>query len=263
MRAFLGLSLLLTGTASPALGQAEALPYRGPHPLDLDGHWHEEGAVHVHATLPVGLGPFARIDGVMVFLADPVAYGWDGDVFTYLGVHPLPPRIGEYCGIDGEHRHWFAPEGEFRRDAEGRHRFAGALRGGVPMHRPGRAEPERPVPAPAVGPPAPVYAYPVGWVAPGGGRGPCELVRRRTPDGAVLVGTGFGCPLPPAGLRVHGARPRGEWHGRPSWRDATRPAPPPAPAPAPTAAPARRRPANRAGMIPYTPAPPAPPRPPI
>lgn len=131
----LAVALALSTTA-----RAEPRPYRGPHPMDLDGHWHEEDEVHVHDDLPVGLEPFAEVDGVLVFLGDPDAYGWDGPTWTYDGMHPLPARIGDYCGIAGAHRHPFAPEGDYRR-SDGVWRYVGALRGGVPLHRPGRLTP--------------------------------------------------------------------------------------------------------------------------
>lgn len=150
-----------TGTA-----RAEPRPYRGPHPLDFDGAWHDEPAVHVHDDLPIGLEPFASIDGVMTFLGDPIAYGWQGDVWVYAGVHPLPARIGGFCGIEGEHRHEFAPEGEMRLE-RGAYVFVGALRGDAPLHVPGRVglpieiarERSRTAPGVVITH-APVWAYP-------------------------------------------------------------------------------------------------------
>jgi hypothetical protein len=129
-------AILVTLVTVPA--QAEPRPYRGPHPIDLEGRWHDESAVHVHDDLPVGLEPFASIDGVLVFLADPVGYGWAGETWTYRGAHPLPPRLDGTCGISAEHRHPFAPEGDFRRGEDGVYRFTGALRGGEPTSVPGR-----------------------------------------------------------------------------------------------------------------------------
>src|SRR5688500_5405755 len=128
MRAvWIGSAVLVLMVTVPA--RAEPRPYRGPHPIDHEGHWHDESAVHVHDDLPVGLAPFAQIDGVLVFLADPIGYGWAGESWRFRGAHPLPPRTGGVCGIAAEHGHPFAPEGEFRRDDAGVYRFVGTLRG--------------------------------------------------------------------------------------------------------------------------------------
>lgn len=117
--------------------RAEPRPYRGPHPVDYAGTWHLDRSVHVHDELPVGLGPFAEVDGVLVFLADPIEFGYEGTVWRYRGAHPLPAVVTGYCGIPGEHRHPFPPEGEFRSE-DGVYVFVGALRGGVPTYRPGQ-----------------------------------------------------------------------------------------------------------------------------
>lgn len=129
----------------PAAASADARAYRGPHPIDLEGHWHLEDATHVHEELTVGLEPFADVDGLLVFLADPLAFGWSGDVWTYRGAHPMPGGVPGYCGIAGEHRHPFAPEGSFRREDDGTYVFIGGMRGGVAMVRPGRVAPRHPI----------------------------------------------------------------------------------------------------------------------
>jgi hypothetical protein len=138
-----GLGVLLLAGASPA--QAQARAYRGPHPLDLDGHWHLEDTVHVHGELAVGFDPFGDVDGVLVVLGDPVAFGYEGDAWTYRGAHPLPGGLRGYCGLGGEHRHPFAPEGAFRREDDGVHVYVGAMRGGIEMVRPGRVMPRHPI----------------------------------------------------------------------------------------------------------------------
>ena len=137
---------------------AEAMPYRGPHPIDLEGHWHDEASVHVHDDLPVGRAPFAEIDGVLVVLASPRAYGYRGDVWTYRGAHPLGPAFNGDCGIVGEHAHAFAPEGSFRREPSGTYVFSGALRGGVRTHVPGRVAPDVAIAVSQPTPPAAVIA---------------------------------------------------------------------------------------------------------
>ena len=140
-----GLVALVIVLAAGNSAAAQARPYRGPHPIDLDGHWDLEDAVHVHGELAVGFDPFGDVDGVLVFLGDPLAYGYEGDVWTFRGAHPLPGGMRGYCGLDGEHRHPFAPEGSFRREDDGTHVYVGAMRGGVEMVRPGRAMPRHPI----------------------------------------------------------------------------------------------------------------------
>jgi len=190
--------------------EAEARPYRGPHPVDLEGHWHLEDGVHVHEDLAVGTEPFGAVDGVLVFLADPVAYGWTGEVWTFRGAHPLPGGLRGYCGIGGDHRHPFAPEGAFRRD-DGVYVFTGAMRGGRDMVRPGRLGPRHPVVV-ADRPPAGVPTTP--GVAPFWYAG-CLHRLVLGPRGPVRV------PLP--GCRPHRER---EGHAGARGRPGRRAAPP-------------------------------------
>lgn len=196
----LAAALALLGASGAA---AQARPYRGPHPIDLEGHWHLEEAVHVHDELPVGSAPFGEVEGVRVFLADPVAYGWPGEVWTFRGAHPLPGGLRGYCAIGGEHRHPFAPEGSFRRD-DGVYVFTGAMRGGRDMVRPARLEPRHPVVTAERPPVAPFGVVPFGAC-------PHRLVWG--PDGPVRV------PLPGCRRR---AAPRRSGPGR---RGGARPAP--------------------------------------
>lgn len=135
---------LVLAYAGPALADPRA--YRGAHPVDLEGNWHLEGELHVHDDLPVGAEPFAELDGALVFLGDPLAYGWDSSAWTYRGAHPIPAALGRgYCSIPGEHRHAFAPEGSYRREPAGAYVFIGALRGGHAIARPARIAPRVPI----------------------------------------------------------------------------------------------------------------------
>jgi hypothetical protein len=137
------IALSLWGLASN-VAHAQPRPYRGPHPVDLEGHWHDESSVHVHDTMAVGLEPFVSVDGVMVFMADPGAYGYAGQLWTFRDGHPLPAGMGTgYCAIGGAHRHYFAPEGEgsFRRTSDGAYVFTGTMRGGVASYVPERLVP--------------------------------------------------------------------------------------------------------------------------
>ena len=117
-----------------SLVRAEPAPYRGPHPIDLDGHWHDDSSVHVHNQL--GLEGFSNVDGVWLFLGDPATYAYSGSTWTYAGAHPLPFGMTGYCGMDGTHRHPFFPEGEYTRRANGSYAFASPMRGGWQSYRP-------------------------------------------------------------------------------------------------------------------------------
>jgi hypothetical protein len=209
--------------------RAEPRPYRGAHPIDHEGHWHDDPSVHVHDDLPIGLGPFVSIDGALVFLSDPVAYGYRGDVWTYGGTHPLPPSYAGVCGIAGEHRHNFVPEGEYRRDENGSFHFTGALRGGSPTYVPGRPSPPESASTTSWGeaemrPPPVPWGLPIcspdvppgfGCVHPlGDGVEVIERERRRRPRPAprppMVRAEGrrhSAAPLPLAGTRRTGPRP--------------------------------------------------------
>ncbi|MCB9591883.1 MAG: hypothetical protein H6719_04035 [Sandaracinaceae bacterium] len=151
------LLLVLVFTIGAPIGaSAQTALYTGVHPIDLDGHWHDVEGPHEHGELLVGTGPFGEVDGVRVFLADPIAYGWAGAVWTFRGAHPLPDGLGGYCALSGDHRHAFAPEGSYRRASNGAHVYRGGMRGGLAMLRPAQTSPPRPiVVAPAVASPAP------------------------------------------------------------------------------------------------------------
>ena len=144
-------SLAVTAEAS-----AEPKPYRGAHPIDLEGRWHHESSVHVHDDLPVGRAPFADVDGVLVFLGDPRAFGYEGETWTFRGAHPLPPAMNGDCGIQGEHSHAFSPEGSFRREASGAYTFTGAFVGGRHSYVPGASTPRTAIARPSAPVPAPV-----------------------------------------------------------------------------------------------------------
>lgn len=154
-RTWIVLAIVLLPTS--ALAQARA--YRGPHPIDLEGHWDLEDELHVHVGLVVGEEPFVEVDGALLFLGDPVAYGWEREVWIFRGAHPLPGGLHGYCGLTGDHAHPFAPEGAFRQESGGAYVFAGGMRGGLPMLRPARVAPRHPivVAEPAIGPVGSTY----------------------------------------------------------------------------------------------------------
>lgn len=244
MRAVTVLAMVCAAVLAVAgVARAEPRAYRGPHPVDDAGHWHPDETVHVHEQLAVGLDAFADVDGVLVFLGDPVAYGWTGDVFAYRGAHPLPARVGGYCGIRGEHRHTFAPEGSYRRDDTGAYAFVGAMRGGVPTYVPGRLAPDVvPHAAVAVAAPAPMLLG--GGEVWGGAICPLGSVAHAaiTADGVAA----YACvPIDVVAVAPRPARRR----DRPAIGPADAPAAPTVRAPGPAADRAavvvRRRPARR------------------
>ena len=181
--------------------------------MDLDGHWHLEDAPHEHADLVVGAEPFGEADGVRVFLGDPIAFGWDGEVWTFRGAHPLPGGVPGYCALPGDHRHAFAPEGRFRREPSGAHVYIGGMRGGVAMVRPERITPRRPiVTAPAIASPAPYWFWGCQYQLLPASRGallPTALVPGCVPRSAS------GRPLAPGSAtgraRAAPASSRGSW----------------------------------------------------
>jgi len=204
----------LSVLAAPAVASAQTATYRGPHPIDLEGHWHEVDGPHEHGELVVGSEPFGDADGIRLFLADPLAYGWDGAVWTYRGAHPLPGGIEGYCGIPGEHRHPWAPEGRFRVTDDRVHVYRGGMRGGLPMLRPERLEPrEEVVAAPPVASPAPYWFWGCRYRLLPGARGsfvPTPLVSGcspRVPRGGGAVTSG----RPGRGRPSTGGSAGGSW----------------------------------------------------
>ncbi|MBX3272018.1 MAG: hypothetical protein KF729_17260 [Sandaracinaceae bacterium] len=142
----------------PAAASAQRATYRGAHPVDHEGGWHHAEEEHEHDTLLVGHDPFGDVDGVRVFLGDPLAYGWAEAVWSFRGAHPLP-GLDAYCGVTGDHRHAFPPEGTYRRTSSGVYVYTGGLRGGLPMARPARVSPRAPVTPPPVAVAAPWWAW--------------------------------------------------------------------------------------------------------
>lgn len=208
--ALFALSLL----AVPAFASAQTATYRGPHPVDLEGRWHEVDGPHEHGELVVGSEPFGDAGGVRLFLADPLAYGWDGAVWTYRGAHPLPGGIEGYCGLSGDHRHPWAPEGAFRVTRDRVHVYRGALRGGLPMARPERTEPREEVVAPpAIASPAPYWFWGCRYRLLPGARGsfvPTPLGSHCTPrvhPGGGAMRSGRRAPPSGSGRRSSG----GSW----------------------------------------------------
>lgn len=149
-------ALVLLGLLISTGARAQTPRYVGPHPVDLEGHWHT-GETHTHDGLGVGPGPFVEVGDARVFLGDPVSFGYEGTVFTYRGAHPLPFGLEAYCSLRGEHAHPFAPEGSYRHERDGVYAYVGALRGGRPMLRPRVMAPDSPVIRPGAAPANPFW----------------------------------------------------------------------------------------------------------
>ena len=128
----LGLCVSLVGLGSARADRGErskkqkSYKYQGAHPLSAqteDGFCYIE-VPHVHATnLPNKHRSLYRDHrGHHSFVADPVAYGYDGPRHSYYGHHPVAVEVVlgennsyasgqqlEYCYLDGPHFHLFEP----------------------------------------------------------------------------------------------------------------------------------------------------------
>jgi hypothetical protein len=120
-----GLGVLLTPQAARAdRGEKKQFRFVGGHPVAKShgkGFCHVE-APHVHGyDAPSAKLQFRDHDGHQFFIGDPVAHGWDGPTFNYVGHHPIAidvvvgatsqstPSHQEFCFLDGPHFHGFAP----------------------------------------------------------------------------------------------------------------------------------------------------------
>lgn len=115
MLSFAGLSL---AHADRGKGKNKSHHYRGGHPLSVkpeSGFCYIE-VPHVHAqTIHKKHKPLYREhQGDLVFVADPIAYGYDGPQHAYYGHHPIAVDVVlgneashesgqqlEYCYLDG------------------------------------------------------------------------------------------------------------------------------------------------------------------
>lgn len=199
-------ALLLLVFASPA--QAHAHAFWGPHPVDGEGGWHDGRELHEHPLPRELAAAFADAGGYQVFLGDPEAYGWPGGVWDFVGPHPLGGGLDAYCALTGRHTHAFAPEGAYRVERDGAHRYQGALSGRWRSLRPRRLRPPRPIVAPAQGGPPPIALFPclttascLPHVGRRGVRAPhvrprTRARRRRAAGGGPTPGRPAGAPVP-------------------------------------------------------------------
>ena len=97
--------------AASAPAQARPMRFLGPHPVSAalgGGYCYIEGP-HLHAYAPDHGSLYSRVDGELVFAADPTPFGYEGPKFTFYGNHPLPGMPEVYCYLDGPHVHPYAP----------------------------------------------------------------------------------------------------------------------------------------------------------
>lgn len=126
----MALALTLGGLAAAhadrGKGKKKSHHYHGAHPLSIKpaaGFCYIE-VPHVHAhTIHKKHGPLYREhEGDLVFVADPVAYGYDGQRHSYYGHHPVAVDVVlgteeayasgqqlEFCYLDGPHHHLYEP----------------------------------------------------------------------------------------------------------------------------------------------------------
>ncbi len=120
------------GASASAGKKAKQVRFVSGHPIpdgEGGGFCHIE-APHVHAYVPTDVKLQYRVVGDdYFFIGDPVAYGWEGEHYSYYGHHPVavnvvigePGEDTEYCYLDGPHYHAYAPpadlEFELKSDA--------------------------------------------------------------------------------------------------------------------------------------------------
>jgi hypothetical protein len=112
------LAALVVALAAPAIAGGKQVRYIGIHPLpkaEGGGICYIEGP-HVH-IFEADKVQYRDHRGQNYFVGDPVAYGYDGERYTYKGHHPIHVAavVGDddpddvYCYITGPHYHYFAP----------------------------------------------------------------------------------------------------------------------------------------------------------
>jgi hypothetical protein len=216
--AVVALALLVT----PAVAQARAVLFSGPHPVAprlSKAMCYIEGP-HVHSYLPHKLTLYVKVKARYVFVGDPVEFEEKAPRYSYYGHHPAFWVKGggkHYCYITGPHHHWYRPPVSLR----ARFKMKGGVRwyvGGHPKwYRPkhwraraldrhyGRVKFARPVVR--VGPP---FGFVGVVIRPPKVRGHIEV---RGPGVGVEVKVKL-----PFGIKVGKHRGRGHGRGHGSWR---------------------------------------------
>jgi hypothetical protein len=100
--------------AQPQAGPGGAFCYNGPHPVDTrvagGPAWDGSPGLHSHFYAPFDLRLF-RLDGnCYSFIGDPQDFGYQGQVYSYYGAHPIQADYGGgWCFMVGGHHHWWQP----------------------------------------------------------------------------------------------------------------------------------------------------------
>jgi hypothetical protein len=99
---------------SPVSGPGGSFCYNGPHPVDTRAAagpaWDDASGSHSHFYPPIDLRLFSFHDGCYTFVGDPVDFGYQGQVYSYYGAHPLMDAYGGgWCFMVGAHAHAYRP----------------------------------------------------------------------------------------------------------------------------------------------------------
>src|SRR5687768_5211058 len=104
--------------AAPVAASAGTYCYSGPHPVDTrvaaGPPWDESQGAHSHTYAPFDLRLFVLKDGCYHFIGDPNDFGYQGQVYSYYGAHPVHDHYGgSWCFMIGGHSHWWRPWSPF------------------------------------------------------------------------------------------------------------------------------------------------------
>jgi hypothetical protein len=88
--------------------------YVGPHPVDTrvepGAAWDDTQGVHYHFYAPFDMRLFRVENDCYYFVGDPSDFGYQGQVYSYYGAHPIADEYGGgWCFMIGGHNHWWQP----------------------------------------------------------------------------------------------------------------------------------------------------------
>jgi hypothetical protein len=100
--------------AAPVAGAGGSVCFVGPHPVDTQvaggAAWDDTQGAHYHFYAPFDLRLFRLENGCYYFIGDPSDFGYQGQVYSYYGAHPiLSDYGGGWCFMIGGHSHWWRP----------------------------------------------------------------------------------------------------------------------------------------------------------
>jgi len=98
----------------PMAGPGGAFCYNGPHPVDTrvaaGPAWDGTLGPHTHFYAPFDLRLFRLEGNCYSFVGDPQDFGYQGQVYSYYGAHPIQADYGGgWCFMVGGHHHWWQP----------------------------------------------------------------------------------------------------------------------------------------------------------